>query len=48
MSYDSIMKKTTLAAALAATALGVVAFAQTKPAGSGAAATTITVYKTPT
>ena len=46
MRYDSVMKKTTLAAALVASALGVVAFAQTKPAAG--AATTITVYKTPT
>lgn len=46
MSYDSNMKTTTLAAALVASALGVVAFAQTRPATG--AATTITVYKTPT
>ena len=39
------MKKTTLAAALAALALGVVTYAQTKPAATGAA-TKVTVYKT--
>jgi hypothetical protein len=41
------MKKTTLAAAMLATALGAVVFAQQKPAMTGAA-NTITVYKTPT
>ena len=45
MRYDSGMKKTTLAAALAALALGVVTYAQTKPAATGAA-TKVTVYKT--
>ena len=48
MSYDLVMTKTTLAAALVATALGAVVFAQQKPATTGAAANTITVYKTPT
>ena len=45
MRYDSVMKKTTLAAALVAAALGVVTYAQTKPAAT-AAATKVTVYKT--
>ena len=46
MSYDSSMKKTTLAAAVMASALGVVAFAQTKPANPAGAAAMVTVYKT--
>jgi hypothetical protein len=41
------MKKTTLAAALVATALGAVVFAQQR-AATPSAANTITVYKTPT